>query len=422
MPDSNLFSNYRSQSSQAYKALGPINIKSDEFKYTSLDSFSFEKHSSDKVSKLVTLKNADEMFPGVKIIRLSSSSSEVEVHGDLLSGSARAYSLDHMGSDFEDLLQRIGPVPERLQSDLFANWVAGKSSHEILIKVEKNAVIEEPIHIIHRLDSTLLNHRVCVFVEEGAQCSIVEEYRMSNEPADAKGIPPQVSSLVQVYAEQNSNLSWVQIQKMPDNVTSVMRTYVEAADNAKVEGAQICLGSATSHYHSEFNSVGKGSEIDMICAFQGTKKRHCDFFVRNSHPAPNTLSCTRVINVVDDESTAVFNGMIEIPKNAPGADATHAAKSLVLSGKATIQSNPKLEISTDDVKCAHGSSISSIDPEQLYYLQSRGISKIDAESIIVNSFMNPALDRISIEGVRSHYKGLVSKNRLSSNLDTDTEA
>jgi Fe-S cluster assembly protein SufD len=280
----------------------------------------------------------------------------------------------------------------------------------LVIKIAKNARVTQPIQIIHRLDSSLMNHRLCVWVEPGASCSVLEEYRGASGAEDV-GVPAQVGSLAHVYAGAGAQLEWTQVQSLPESVTSVMRAEVQAERDAQVKGAIVSLGSSTAHYHLEFASLGEGSHIDYVCANLGTDERHCDFYVRNSHPAKNSTSETRVLNVVTGSAFAVFNGMIEIPTNAPKVDAAHRAKSLVLSPKARVQANPKLEIATDDVKCAHGASISSIDPQQLYYLQSRGISRHDAESMIVDSFLNPALDRIVVDGVRSHYKGLVSRLR-----------
>jgi Fe-S cluster assembly protein SufD len=402
---------YRSEALEKFSALLPIPKSSDEFKYTSLDGFSFQKHASDFASKLVDLKDSGDLYPGTKVVRLSSSSSEIEISGNFDAKQVSVMTWSMLQKSDPELFSKAMQVPSRLEKDAYAQWIAAHASHGIFIKVAKNTKVDETIQIIHRLDSSLMNHRVCVWLEDGATCSVLEEYRAVDVNFETNTVPVQVSSLAYGYAGVGAKLKWTQVQALPHSVSSVMRAQIDANQDAECSGAFLSLGSSVAHYHLEFNAKGAYSNLDFICAYLGTHDRHCDFFVRNSHPAKNSSCDTKILNVVAQESTAVFNGMIEIPQNAPKVDAAHRAKSLVLSPKARVQANPKLEIATDDVKCAHGASISSIDPAQLYYLQSRGISRFDAESMIVDSFLNPALDRINVDGVRSHYKGLVVRSR-----------
>lgn len=404
---------FRKNANLEFESLLPINLKSDEFKYTALEDFSFKKFSSDHASKLVALKSSAEKYPGTKVVRFSSASTEVEVSGNFLSEGVAVMPWSEVEKVDPAFFAKIAKVPSKLEKDPYAQWTAAHASHGLVVRVAKGVAVAEPIQIIHRLDSSLMSHRLCLWLEEGATCSIVEEYRGGKEGFEAGGVPTQAASLVHAYVAPDAKLEWTQIQALPDNVAAVFRTQIEADRDAEVKGAVISLGSKTAHYHMEFCAVGEGSHLDMVCASLGNGQRHTDFYVRNSHHSKNTACETRVLNVVTDEATAVFNGMIEIPRNTPKVDAAHRCKSLVLSPKARVQANPKLEIATDDVKCAHGASISTIDPGQLYYLQSRGISRANAEAMIVDSFLNPALDRISVSGVRSHYKGHVSKMRLA---------
>lgn len=401
---------FRQSALKEFEKLTPINLKSDEFKYTSLEQFSLQKFSSDMASKMVTLKNLGDEYPGAKVIRLSSSSSDIETSGNFEFDGISVLPWAEFQKKYPELFLQIAAAPEKLAKDAYAQWTAAHASHAIVVKIAKNTHVKETIQIIHRLDSSLMAHRLCLLVEEGASCSILEEYRSVQS---SHFVPAQAASLVHVIASKNSKIEWNQVQALPESVSTVIRAQVQADRDAQVSGSVVSLGSQTSHYHLEFCACGENANLDFICASLGTKSMHCDFFIRNSHPAKHSTSQTKIISVVSDESTSVFNGMIEIPLHAPKVDAAHRAKSLVLSPKARVQSNPKLEIATDDVKCAHGSSISSIDPSQLYYLQSRGISRSDAESMIVDSFLNPALDRIPVDGVRSHYKGLVSRLRPS---------
>lgn len=403
---------HRAKAREHFAALLPINRRADEFKHTPLEGFSFEKFGSDMASKLVAIREVGDKYHGAKVIRLSSSSSEIETTGDFELDGITVMPWADFEKSHPEVFAKIAPVPVKLALDPFAQWTAAHAMHGLVIMVAAGKKVSQPLQIIHRLDSSLMAHRVCVWLGEGSSCSVLEEYRAGKSGESAEVVPAQVASLVQGYAQPGSHLEWNQVQALPDSVSAVMRTEIVAARGSQIKGSVVSLGAKVAHYHLDFVAQGEGAHLDFVCASLGTKDRQNDFFIRNSHPSKNSTCETRILSVVADEATAVFNGMIEIPKHAPKVDAAHRAKALVLSSKARVQSNPKLEISTDDVKCAHGSSISSIDPAQLYYLQSRGVSRADAESMIVDSFLNPALDRIPVDGVRSHYKALVSKLRL----------
>jgi Fe-S cluster assembly protein SufD len=97
---------------------------------------------------------------------------------------------------------------------------------------------------------------------------------------------------------------------------------------------------------------------------------------------------------------SVYSGLIKIRKDAQHSDAYQANRNLILSGKARAESIPKLEIEANDVRCTHGATMGQVDPEQLFYLRSRGFTQEEAQNTLVHGFFQPVIDRIALENVR----------------------
>ena len=128
-----------------------------------------------------------------------------------------------------------------------------------------------------------------------------------------------------------------------------------------------------------------------------------------NHLVPDTKSGIDFWFVMDDQSRAVFNGLVHIGKNGMGTDAYQKCKTLLLSDKAQVNALPKLIIQTDAVKCAHGASISSIQAEQIHYLQSRGITAIEARRMIVRGFTAPVVDRLPTLALHERIDALIAQ-------------
>ena len=118
------------------------------------------------------------------------------------------------------------------------------------------------------------------------------------------------------------------------------------------------------------------------------------------HAAPNGTSRQTVKNVLAGSSRGVFQGRIEVARDAQKTDGYQMNQALLLSPDAEVNSKPELEIFADDVKCSHGATVGELDAEQLFYLRSRGIAEAEARSILVRAFLAEALDAVADETVR----------------------
>jgi Fe-S cluster assembly protein SufD len=113
--------------------------------------------------------------------------------------------------------------------------------------------------------------------------------------------------------------------------------------------------------------------------------------------------------MLDDNATGVFNGKIFVNQLAQKTNAYQSNKNILLSGTASVNTKPQLEIFADDVKCSHGCTIGRLDDEGLFYLQSRGIPEKIAQSLLLHGFAIDVLDKIQLEPIRNYVNKLIDE-------------
>jgi len=150
----------------------------------------------------------------------------------------------------------------------------------------------------------------------------------------------------------------------------------------------------------ENDLAGEGATSRVTGAYFADGTQHLDYDTFQEHIAPNTTSDFAFKGALRDEATVVWRGMIKVEKDAQRTNAYQENRNLLLSDKAHADSIPGLEIEANDVRCTHGATVGQVDRDQLFYLMARGLSRGEAERIIVRGFFTDLLDRIDLVPVR----------------------
>ncbi|MBI4137463.1 SufD family Fe-S cluster assembly protein [Candidatus Roizmanbacteria bacterium] len=140
--------------------------------------------------------------------------------------------------------------------------------------------------------------------------------------------------------------------------------------------------------------IGEGAEANIVGIIQGRGDEKFTIRTHQLHKAPNTTSDLLLKSVLRDESQIDYKGVIKIVKGAQKSNAYQRNENLLLSEKTHVESKPELEIEADDVRCTHGATMGMIDEEQLFYLMSRGLNKIESEDFIVEGFVQDVKKRM----------------------------
>lgn len=234
------------------------------------------------------------------------------------------------------------------------------------------------------------------FSEVGGSASCFYEWNSSN--------PVEIT----FHAKKDSFLECVFLQNLPMDSELPAQIKIFADRGAKIKCTIIHQGASKSQITFDSNCVEEGSEIHIQALAHSRSEQKHSFIANALHSVPHTQSDLKVWCVANDEAQTIFNGVITIAKGAHHTEAYQKNKNLILSEKATVDSVPQLFIYNDEVKCAHGSSTSTLDPEQYIYLQSRGINLSDAESMITRGFMENAIQWIENADTLTRLKNVLN--------------
>lgn len=160
----------------------------------------------------------------------------------------------------------------------------------------------------------------------------------------------------------------------------------------------VSIGGLLSKMRYDVHLIGVGAEAYLDGIYLGYEDQHHDLRTLQVHDAPSTKSFALYRGVVLDEAHTIYQGLIKVTERAKGTDAYLTNNNLLLSDEARADSIPSLNISTDEVKCSHGSTTGKVDPVQLFYLQSRGMSFSEARAMLVEGFVEEVLQRFPAQG------------------------
>lgn len=177
--------------------------------------------------------------------------------------------------------------------------------------------------------------------------------------------------------------------------------YARIAEDSTYESFVLNLGARTARTEVHADLVGPAATAHLTAAQLLSGTQHSDITTIVRHDAPRGTSRQTVKNVLSGRSRGVFQGRIEVARQAQKTDGYQMNRALLLSPDAEIDTKPELEIFADDVKCSHGAAVGELDSEQLFYLRSRGISDAEARSMLIRAFLAESLDAIEHEAVRA---------------------
>lgn len=310
-----------------------------------------------------------------------------------------------------DLLDNLSGKLIRPSEDKFAALAGSMSDTGVFLYVPKNVKVAAPLHsLLWTSGSGIASFsHILVYLEPGAEVTYVHE---SASP-DGEGGQAMHSGLMEIYVGEAATLRFVELQSWGDNVWNFTHERVNVERDGNVEWIFGALGSHLTKNFSDLNLTGEGSTGKMSGFYFTDNDQHLDHDTQQNHLAPHTTSDLLFKGALVGESHSVWQGMIYVAENASKTDGYQANRNLVLDRRARADSLPGLEILTDDVRCTHGATVGKIDAEEVFYLESRGLPRLDAERLIVEGFFDPIMQRIPFEGVRKRFQNAITDKMRS---------
>jgi len=309
-------------------------------------------------------------------------------------------------TDFHSALEEIPQVIEKYfatalkfdEDKLSAYHTAYFNSGSVLY-VPDNVEIDLPLEGIFLQDSTSnvpLNKHVLIIAGRHAKVNYLERF----ETVGDSNVKATANIAVEVLAQAGSQVKFAAIDRLGNNITTYISRRGRLDNDASIDWALGVMneGNVIADFDSDLIGNGSHAELKVVAASSGRQIQGIDTRVTNY--GNNSIGHILQHGVILERGTLTFNGIGHIIKGAKGADAQQESRVLMLSDKARSDANPILLIDENEVTAGHAASIGQVDPEDMYYLMSRGIDKETAERLVIRGFLGTVITEIPVKAVR----------------------
>ena len=373
------------------------NLIKEEWKYTNINKFQsikYQKNSSN-CNNLETIKSKAN-----KILITNSEINTAE-HSKEISISNLNNAIKNNSNNCKKIFNKIIPFENNPNVALNTAYF----NNGIFIHIKDNAVIKEPIKLIHSLKNIssdiFLNYRILLSIGKNVSVKFINEEIFNTKSA--------INTTWEINIENNSNVEFVNLANK-HQTSQILNFGVSLNKNSILNYIPIDLAGKLIKNSYYFNLNKENSQ----CYINGlnilNNNDYIDNFIQINHNHKHTISNTSFYNLLNNSSTSIFYAKAIINSIASKAEAYQTNKNLLLSEKSNIHSNPQLEIYNNDVKCSHASTTGEIDKEALHYLRTRGISYEESFQLILNGFINNILEKISTKSVQKQLQDYIAKN------------
>ncbi|MBW2455972.1 MAG: Fe-S cluster assembly protein SufD [Deltaproteobacteria bacterium] len=260
-----------------------------------------------------------------------------------------------------------------------ALWTAG-----LVIFVPRGVVAAEPVRVLVPAGGPSALPRILVVAQQDSELTLVEDHF----GGDAGG---KVVGVTEIHAGAGARIRHGLIERWGPKTNGHLTTRMHLERDAQGALMVSALGGGQVKLDVGAELLGEGSHSELGAIALGAGRQHLDLHTVHRHRAPHTSSNMNIKVALRDRAHSATTGLIEIEEDAPGSEAYQEARNLLLSPRCRADAIPELQIHNREVQCTHGATSSPVDPEQLYYLQSRGIPRTEALQLVVRGFFEGAL-------------------------------
>ncbi len=332
-------------------------------------------------------------FVGNRLLHSTGLSAELVAKGVVITSLA-----DAARQDRDLLIAHFMAQPQRLGSEKFAALHTAFLGDGAFIYVPRGVELTEPIIVAHAANGGAVFPHTLVVLEDNAVATVIDLFA---------GETPLAIGSNDLYAGHGSRLTYIGIQNWAPTTLAFQLNSTVVRRDARVQSLNLHLGGRQARHESLSQLQAPGAFSEMLALTVAKGKQEFDQRTLQLHQAPNTKSDLLYKNALLDSTKTIFSGLIIVDPDAQKTDAYQSNRNLVLSENAEANSLPGLEIQANDVRCTHGATTSRIDPEQQFYLQSRGIPPAMAHQILVFGFFEEVLSRLAHEGLHQALRRLI---------------
>jgi Fe-S cluster assembly protein SufD len=272
----------------------------------------------------------------------------------------------------------------------YALWNSGT-----FVYAPRNVAIERPLQTVvaQRVGKYAGLHHTIVATDEGAVVTLAEDFIGAEEG--------MADSVVELAVGPNSKLHYLHLQNLADSAWNFSTQRMQLQRDGLVRYFIGSWGSRLTKAWINMELNGEGGHGELLGLYFPGGRQHLDHHTNQLHRSPQATSDLLIKGALKDRARSVYQGYIKVYPNAQKTNAYQANRNLMLSKNARADSIPGLEIEADDVRCTHGATAGQVPDEYIFYLMARGLSRSNAERMVVQGFFEEVLNRIPVEGVRN---------------------
>jgi Fe-S cluster assembly protein SufD len=296
-------------------------------------------------------------------------------------------TFEPLPADYE---AKLIPDDDKFALENLARW-----EHGLLVRVPKGVVLEKPLYVQVTSNGGSLYWRMVVIADEGARFTLIEDLGSAGDDTVA-----YTNAVVELFVDPGAKIEYVSLQNLSKETWHFGRHKAWLERDSELDWVIGGFGSKRGKVWIENDLAGPGATSRVTGAYFADGEQHLDYDTFQEHIAPSTESDFAFKGALRENATAVWRGMIRVEEGAQKTNAYQENRNLLLSDKAHADSIPGLEIMANDVRCTHGATLGRINRDELFYLMARGLSRAEAERLVVRGFFQDVLDRIELEPVR----------------------
>lgn len=411
----------REHALEVYERTPVPTTREEHWRYTDLSKIAWQELAMEDPSPPTPVGAFEDLADEIRdALHVEDESAAWAVHHNTVSLFEKiSAGLTDQGVVFADLRTAADSHPELIEKHFmtsavtpeFGKLAALHGAHVSggrVLYVPAGVEIELPFSALYWLDAegvALFPHTLLIAGPQ-SKVTYVEECR---SPAREQEGLAMNCGVTEIIAGEGASVRYALVQDWGRHVFHYQAVRVFAHKDARVQTLLATLGAGTARSDVETDLQAEGAHSEMLGIYLADSDQHFDHNTYQLHQAPHAGSDLLYKGALKDRSRSVFRGMIRVMPGAQATDAYQTNRNLLLSEEAHADSLPNLEIEADDVRCSHGATVGQQNEQQIFYLMSRGLTRDQAEKLVVYGFFEEVLARVPVEWLHERLSRVIER-------------
>ncbi len=325
--------------------------------------------------------------------------------------AADGVKVSNLASGITEHAAHLGQHVE-FQHNVFAALNTAFLHDGALVIVPRDVSVATPVHLLFiATQKEVVSYPRCLLLAEpGSAATVIEDYVSLQDEAYL------TNAVTEIALADNARVHHIRVQRENMQAFHIANCAVSLAQGSNYQSVSVALGARISRYNLNVLQTAPGAEctVDGLALISGNQL--ADTHTCIDHAQPHGVSRQLHKCIVGGSAHAVFNGKIMVRQGAQRTDSQQSSRNLLLTGRAQVDTKPQLEIFADDVKCTHGATVGQLDSEEVFYLQSRGLSETAARNLLTYAFGAEIIDRIPVASLKIQLEKTVNEQTTNEKI------